>query len=112
MRKAIALTLMPLVVALAAPNVRAGEMGAGVPSVGLYTQAAGSKTLIFLKDLVTPLAAGCSYLILSAGTVGDRDYKIAHALLLSASLTNRRVRFYAHGTWDGGCGVDYVQILD
>jgi hypothetical protein len=89
-----------------------GEMGTGIPQFGSYSSATGTRLAVWsLADASRPMAAGCSSLILSPETMGLEAYKIGVALLTAAKLTDRRVRFYAHGERDGGCGVDYVEIL-
>jgi type IV secretory pathway TrbL component len=108
--------MLPLIVALLSSGsafAASGEMGTGVPNMGFYTQATGANlTYIFLKNAAVPLPSGCGFLILSVATAGERDYKIAQAMLLASSFAGKRIRFYAHAERDGGCGVDYLQNID
>jgi hypothetical protein len=87
-------------------------MGKGKPEFGVYSQSQGVSTPIWsLRDATVGFPAGCGYLILSVATMGIESYKIALAILITAKATNTAVRFYAHADRDGGCGVDYVQML-
>jgi hypothetical protein len=89
------------------------EMGTGVPKyAGIYSQTAGGAHFrIWSIDTPTiPFPAGCTSLIISRSTLGE-DYKIFVSVVLTAQSLGRPVRFYAHGERDGGCGVDYVQML-
>jgi len=107
--------LAAALVALASQDVTAasGEMGNGVPHFGLYSSATGTRLVVWaLGDAAGPIPAGCSSLILSPETMGLEAFKIAAATLTAARITGMRVRFYAHGEHDGGCGVDYVEIVD
>lgn len=90
-----------------------GDLGTGVPVYGVYSEVLGGVTRIW--QLLTPtinFPAACPSLVLSRATMGADDYKIAQAMLLTAKMANKRVRFYAHADRDGGCGVDYVQLAD
>ena len=102
---------------LATPNAFAanGEMGTGVPTFGIYTQAPGLAMQISVWSLAnptTPMAAGCGSLVLTPATMGLDSFKMAMATLTAAKVAGMRVRFYAHIERDGGCGVDYVQLND
>ena len=89
----------------------AREMGTGIPSFGTYSAEQGVKTTVWsLSDPVVPFPSGCPQIVLTAATMGMDTYKIALATMLLARTTSRSVRFYAHGSHDGGCGVDYVQL--
>lgn len=80
---------------------------------GVYSEGVGGATRIWA--LLTPTVnfpAGCVSLILTRATMGADDYKIAQAMLLTARIANKKVRFFAHAERDGGCGVDYVQLVD
>jgi len=90
-----------------------GEMGVGIPNFGMYSQATGVSTLVWgLGNASTPIPSGCAYLILSPTTMGMDTYKMAIATMLLAKSSSKPVRFYAHAERDGGCGADYVQLLD
>jgi hypothetical protein len=90
-----------------------GEMGRGVPNFGIYSAATGERMVVFsLSNLTFAFPAGCTALILTPTTMGLDSYKIAAATLTAAKISGTRVRFYAHGERDGGCGVDYVQLED
>lgn len=93
-------------------HAASGEMGSGIPSFGIYTQAvAPGQTIVgALGSRTVAFPAGCAYLILTKATMGD-DYKIAVAALMLAKSTGKAIRFYAHAERDGGCGVDYVELL-
>ena len=87
-----------------------GEMGTGKPQFGVYS---GNQTIVFsLADATINFPAGCTSIMLSASTFGIDSYKIAVAQLTAARLTGKRIRLYAHVARDGGCGADFIQILD
>ena len=90
-----------------------GEMGMGVPNFGQYGDAAGGIAVVWsLANTVISFPPGCTHLIVSRATMGSDPFKIAVATLLTAKVTAKNVRFYAHEGRDGGCGVDYVQLMD
>ena len=95
-------------------SAASGEMGTGIPSFGQYGDASGSNyTVVWgLGNAMIPFPAGCSYLIVTRATMGADPFKIAVATMLTAKVTGKSVRFYAHADRDGGCGVDYVQLMD
>jgi hypothetical protein len=64
-----------------------------------------------LESATTGFPFGCPHLVLTPGTMGMDTYKIAVATLTAARIANRSLRFYAHGVRDGGCGVDYVELV-
>jgi hypothetical protein len=103
-----------LLMATEKASAATGEMGTGVPiSYGNYSAVLGGYTAIWVLGTGTiNFPAGCNFLLLVRATMGADDYKIAQATLLTARITNKKVRFYAHAERDGGCGVDYVQMLD
>ena len=90
-----------------------GEMGTGVPRFGIYSPVAGGQlSLVWqLEDASLGFPSGCTNLVVSAGTMGLDAYKMAVATMTVARATNRRVRFFAHAPRDGGCGVDYVELV-
>lgn len=94
-------------------NAATGEMGTGTPDFGVYSAAPSwspTRTLIWsLSNVQIGFPAGCSYVILDLTTMGIDSYKIALSIMMQARATNTRVRFYAHTSLNGGCGVDYVQ---
>ena len=107
--------LLGCALALAAGNASAasGEMGTGVPTFGVFSQATGATIAVWsLANPSTPLPAGCQTLYLTPATMGLDAYKMAFATLTAAKMSGRRVRFYAHAERDGGCGVDYVELGD
>ncbi len=114
--KAVQCTLAAAMLLMATPKASAaiGEMGSGfATNYGHYSTAAGSSTVVWgLTSATVNFPAGCTYLILTRATMGADDYKIALATMLTARITNKKMRFYAHADRDGGCGVDYVQMLD
>ena len=90
-----------------------GEMGVGVPIFGQFGDAAGGIVVVWgLGNAVIPFPAGCSSLIVTRTTMGVDSFKIAVATMLTAKVTSRNVRFYAHVDRDGGCGIDYLQLMD
>lgn len=104
-----------ILVALASQNASAaaGEMGTGVPYFGVYSQATG--TMLRVYSLGSPyinFPAGCDAIVLTPATMGMESFKIAFATLTTARISGLKVRLYAHGERDGGCGADYVQLQD
>jgi hypothetical protein len=95
-------------------SAASGELGTGVPQFGSYSAATGMHTRVWrLDDATLPFPAGCTSLQLTPTTMGTDSYKIAVATMLSAKLTNRKVRFYSHAPRDtDGCGVDYVELFN
>ena len=89
-----------------------GEMGAGVPEFGMYSATGTYSIVTNLRDATAPFPAGCPTIMLSAATMGLDNYKLAIGTMVAARLTNKKIRFYAHAPRDGGCGVDYVALLD
>ena len=90
-----------------------GEMGVGTPQFGVYSNAPGAHVSVWsLTNATTSFPAGCGSLILTPTTMGMDAYKAAIAIMLAAKVTNKKVRFYAHGPRDNGCGVDYVELFD
>jgi hypothetical protein len=57
------------------------------------------------------MASGCTSLTLTVSTMGLDAYKIATATIVLARATGRSVRFFAHASRDGGCGVDYIELI-
>jgi len=105
--------LAAVLVALASQNVMAAqdEMGTGVPHFGLYSQATGTEIRVWaLQNPTVPFPAGCTAIVLRPETMGLEAFKIAAGILTAARISGMRVRFYAHGPRDGGCGVDFVQL--
>ena len=90
-----------------------GEMGKGVPQFGVYGTATGpAKAVVWrLESASLGMPSGCTRLFVSAATMGAEGYKFAMATMTAARVLNRAVRFYAHAERDGGCGVDYVELL-
>lgn len=89
-----------------------GEMGTGIPQFGSYGEATSVRANVWsLTDATIPFPAECGYIVLSQVTMGATSYRIAIATLLAAKVAGRKVRFYAHEPRDGGCGVDYVELL-
>ena len=87
------------------------EMGIGIPQFGSYSSVTGIQAIVWrLDDASFPFPAGCSTITLSPATMGMDAYKIAVATMLLAKASGRRVRFYAHGPREGGCGIDYVEL--
>ena len=90
-----------------------GEMGMGVPNFAQYGEAFGGVAIVWsLANPAIPFPAGCSHLVVSRTTMGPDPFKIAIATMLTAKVTAKSVRFYAHESRDGGCGIDYVQLMD
>jgi hypothetical protein len=92
-----------------------GELGTGIPVFGVFTNAlngtGGWITIWLLKNPTINFPQGCSTLYIMPGTQGASSYKDALAILLTAVSLNKPVRFYSHAERDGGCGVDYLQIV-
>jgi hypothetical protein len=94
-------------------SAAAGEMGTGVPYFGVYSQATGTMLRVYaLGSPYINFPAGCEAIILTPATMGMDSFKIAYATLTAARLSGLKVRLYAHGERDGGCGADYVQFQD
>ncbi len=93
-------------------HAASGEMGSCIPVFGIYTQAvAPGQTIVFgMMSPTVVFPAGCTWVTLTKATMGD-DYKMAVATLMLAKSTGKAVRLFAHAERDGGCGVDYVQLL-
>ena len=90
-----------------------GEMGGGIPNFGLYSAATGTHARVWgLASPTLGFPAGCDVILLTPETMGIDAYKLAVATMTVAKLSRKVVRFYAHAERDGGCGVDYVQLLD
>jgi hypothetical protein len=91
-------------------NAATGEMGNGMPNIGIYSSATGANIRIwFLANATVNFPTGCTSILISRTTVGD-DYKVMLSVILTAQALGKPVRFYAHAERDGGCGVDYVQM--
>lgn len=89
-----------------------GELGTGVPDFAIYSAAVGNNTVVWsMTDATIPFAAGCAQLRLHPETMGADAYKAAIAIMMTAKVTKTRVRFYSHAPRDGGCGVDYIQLM-
>jgi hypothetical protein len=91
-----------------------GEMGTGIPRFGNYATWAGGPphSIVWqLENASTPFPAGCTSLNVTAATMGMDVYKIAIATMTVARVSGRSVRFFAHAPRDGGCGVDYVELV-
>jgi hypothetical protein len=112
-KNALAVATALSLLGMTAPTFAAsGEMGKGKPEFGVYGAVQGVYTIVWsLRDATVNMPAGCGFLYLTAVTMGLDSYKIAVAILMTAKATNAAVRFYAHADRDGGCGVDYVQML-
>jgi hypothetical protein len=95
-------------------NTASGELGTGkINTFAVYGAAQGVYTIVWsLNDATIPFAPGCSFLVLTAATMGLDSYKLAVSVLTVAKVTGAPVRFYSHAPRDwNGCGVDYVQLL-
>jgi hypothetical protein len=95
-------------------NAALGEMGTGIPRFGVYSavNTGQLQTNVWqLENASLPMAAGCTSLTLTVGTMGLDAYKIATATLILARATGRSVRLFAHATRDSGCGVDYIELI-
>jgi len=90
-----------------------GEMGTGTPQFGVYSVPVGVHASVWaLSNKIADFPVGCNFLVLYPGTMGMDSYKVAIAIMLTARVTNKKVRFYAHQSQDNGCGVDYVELID
>lgn len=108
-RSLLALTIATLSVCA---NAAQGEMGTGIPvSTGVYGAAHGNETIVWALNSATQ-GMPCGYIKLSTTTLGMDGYKIAVAVVMTAQVAGKRVRFYAHVARDLGCGADMVQLLD
>jgi hypothetical protein len=93
-------------------SAASGLMGTGKPLFGVYGQPNDPKVVVWwLNEATVGFPAGCSSLILSAATMGMDSYKISVSILITAKVTNSVVKFVAQAEKDGGCGVDYVQLM-
>jgi hypothetical protein len=100
--------------AIAEAGAAQGEMGMGIPRFGNYANDPGQPpySIVWqLENASTPFPAGCTYLNVTSATMGLDAYKIAIATMTVARVSGRSVRFYAHAPRDGGCGVDYVELM-
>lgn len=107
-----AITVIVTLWACALPQADAatGEMGTGIVSgVRFYSSPVGSAFYVDFSSTTTPVPSGCSAKITRA-TVGADDYKTMFSMALTAKVTGRPLRLYAHAVRDGGCGVDYMQM--
>ena len=89
-------------------------MGTGVPSFGLYSNPTGGPyaRVWSIDERTIGLPIECpSGIILNPTNMGLEAYKLAVAMMMSAKISNRKVRFYAHSSTEGGCGADYVQLM-
>jgi hypothetical protein len=90
-----------------------GEMGTGTPHFGVYTESFGGAAIVWsLANATLGFPAGCTYLYVSPASLGSGTFRIAIATMLTAKTTGKKVRFYSHAPRDGGCGVDYVELVD
>lgn len=88
-------------------------MGSGIPEFGMYSAAAGIEARVWrLVESTVPFPAGCPQIVLRPQTMGMDSYKLAVGTMVAARLAGKRVRFCAHAPRDGGCGVDFVQLVD
>jgi hypothetical protein len=109
--KAAVFSAMALTASLSMAAI--GEMGTGTPQFGVYTAPMGTSLRIWLSPgATTPMPTGCTQLVMSSATVGMDSYKIAIALMTTARVSGKKIRFYAHAERDGGCGVDYFELVD
>lgn len=115
LRRALAKSVMAMFSAqfLATPCLAAqGEMGTGIPQFGLYSTATGQQAVVWqIQNATTPMPVGCTSLKLTPATMTMDSFKLAVAMMLSAQAANRKVRFFSHAERDGGCGVDYVELV-
>ena len=87
-------------------------MGTGLPDFAIHSAPVGNYAIVWsIADATIPFANGCAQLRLSPETMGMDSYKIAITIMLTAKVSKTRVRFYAHAPRDGGCGVDYIQLM-
>lgn len=62
-----------------------GEMGNGVPQVGIYSSATGANIRIWsLANATANFPAGCSSILISRTTVGEQDCKVMLSVILTA----------------------------
>lgn len=95
-------------------HAASGEMGQGIPTFGFYTAALDGSPYVKVWTLKSPapnFPSGCTALSINSKTIGMDSFKIAYSTLLTAVAAGIPVRFYAHVPRDGGCGVDYIQLL-
>lgn len=114
-RRALAKGVMLLLSAhlLATPSWAAqGDMGTGIPQFGLHSIATGQYAIVWgLQNATIPFPVGCTSIRLTPATMSMDSFKLAVGVMLTAQATNRKVKFYAHADRDGGCGVDYVELV-
>lgn len=92
-------------------HAAAGEMGNGVPQIGIYSSATSAHIRIWsLANATANFPAGCSSILIPRTTAGEQDYKVLLSVILTAKSLGKSVRFYAHAERDGGCGMDYIQL--
>jgi hypothetical protein len=92
-------------------NAASGEMGTGVPKFAIYGDLVGAHIQVWaIDDSTIAFPAGCTSLVVRPETMGLDAYKLAAAALMAAKVSGMRIRFYAHASRDGGCGVDYVEL--
>jgi hypothetical protein len=92
-------------------------MGTGYPLVfGTYgpnIPGSANTTVVWtLQNASIGFPPGCPNIRLSQVTLGADGYNRALATLLTARVSGRAVRFFAHAERDGGCGIDYIQMND
>lgn len=109
--KAQVMTLILLLTPASWCSAASAEMGNGTPQFGVYSAATGTQILVWaLSNATVSFPSGCTNLVLTPATMGMDSFKIAVATLTAARVSGLRVRFFAHGERDGGCGVDYVEL--
>jgi hypothetical protein len=92
-----------------AASAASGGMGTGTPHFGVYSAATGTEIKVWASANATvPFPAGCTLFRLTPETMDIETCRAAVAILTAARATDMRVRFFAHGERDGGCGADYV----
>lgn len=90
-----------------------GEMGTGMPIYGLQGTAGHSYVTVFRLDEATiPFPVGCTYLVISSFANGSDIFRAMVDSLLAAKLARKKIRFYAVQENQGGCGVDYLEVVD
>ena len=90
-----------------------GEMGTGTPQYSIYGDVVGSYVRIAsLANPTTTFPGDCSTIFLTSNTMGTEMFRAAIATIIAARVSGMRVRFYAHAPRDGGCGVDYVELVN
>jgi hypothetical protein len=87
-----------------------GEMGTGIPSFGVYAAYNYTKVWSFANATIN-FPAGCTSLTVSVATLTMDGYKVALSQMTAARISGRKIRFHAHAERDGGCGVDYLELL-